>query len=60
MITILNGVQEISNYFGLTKKETTRYLNTPGCPVLPRGKNQTYRVIAEEVEHWLRTRKAGQ
>lgn len=59
-MVILTGVKEISEYFGLTKKETTRYLNIAGFPVLPRGKNETYRVIADEVEHWLRTRKAGQ
>lgn len=60
MLTILTGVEQISKYFGLSRKETTRYLNMSGFPVLPRGKNQTYRVIAEEVETWLRTRKAGQ
>ena len=58
-MVILTGVKEISDYFGLNKKEVTRYLNTPGFPVLPRGKNMTYRVIADEVERWLRTRKAG-
>lgn len=58
-MVILTGVKEISEHFGLTKKEVTRYLNMSGFPVLPRGKNQTYRVIADEVEKWLRTRKAG-
>ena len=57
---ILTGVAEISEHFGLPKKEVTRLLNTSGFPVLPRGKNQTYRVIADEVETWLRGRKAGQ
>ena len=57
---VLNGVKEISEYFGIPKKTVASYLNMSGFPVLPRGKNQTYRVIAEEVERWLRTRKAGQ
>jgi predicted DNA-binding transcriptional regulator AlpA len=59
MITIISGADNISKHFGLSKKEVYRYLNMDGFPVLPRGKGQTYRVIAEEVERWLRTRKAG-
>ena len=57
---ILTGVKEISEHFGLPKKQVTRLLNTKGFPVLPRGKNETYRVIADEAETWLRGRKAGQ
>lgn len=59
-MVVLTGVKEISDYFGIPKKQVTRLLNTNGFPVLPRGKNETYRVIADEVERWLRTRKAGQ
>ena len=60
MLVVLNGVKEISEYFGLTRKTTTKLLKTKGCPVLDRKKNETFRVIASEMENWLRTRKVGQ
>ena len=60
MMEVLNGVKEISEHFGLTRKTTTKYLNTKGFPLLPREKGGTYRVIASEMETWLRTRKVGQ
>ena len=59
MIKVLTGVQEISNYFGLSRKVTTKYLNMSGFPLLPRTKNETYRVIASEAELWFKTRKSG-
>ncbi len=50
------GMEEIMRDYKLSRKVATRYLNTKGCPVLPRRKNAPYQVVREEFEKWLRTR----
>lgn len=52
------GMREIMELYGFTRKEATRLLNIKGCPVLPRDKNAPYRVIKDEFEQWLRSRRA--
>lgn len=54
---IILGMGEIMDLYGFSRKEATRLLNTRGCPVLPRESGQPYRVVQEEFETWLRTRK---
>jgi len=51
------GIKEVTALYGFSRKEATRLLNTKGCPVLPRESGQPYRIVKEEFEHWLRTRK---
>lgn len=54
---VILGMNEILKLYGLSRKEATKLLNTKGCPVLPRESGEPYRVIQEEWEKWLRTRK---
>lgn len=51
------GLKDIMGLYGFSRKEATRLLNMRGCPVLPRESGMPYRVIQEEFERWLRTRK---
>lgn len=51
------GMGDILELYGLSRKEATRLLNIRGCPVLPREEGQPYRVVKEEFEQWLRTRR---
>ena len=55
-ITII-GMRDIMDLYGFSRKEATRLLNIKGCPVLPRGSGQPYRIVKEEFEAWLRTRR---
>lgn len=53
------GIKEIMSIYGFPRNYTYELLNTKGCPVLPRGENGHYRVIRDEFEKWLRSRKVG-
>lgn len=55
---IVLRMDEIMRLYGFTRKEATKLLNTKGCPVLPRVHGAPYRVIQDEFEQWLRSRKA--
>ena len=55
-ITII-GMKEVMDLYGLSRKQATRLLNTKGCPVLPRRDGDNYRIVQEEFEYWLRTRR---
>lgn len=55
-ITII-GLKDIMELYGLSRKQATRLLNTKGCPVLPRRDGDNYRIVQEEFETWLRTRR---
>ncbi|GEM_PF-3091782 len=50
------GMEEIMKDYNLSRKIATRYLNTKGCPVLPRVKNAPYQVVREKFEEWLKNR----
>ena len=54
---IIIGIGDVMKLYGFSRKEATRLLNTKGCPVLPRGSGQPYRIVKEEFETWLRTRR---
>lgn len=51
------GIKEVMMLYGFSRKEATRLLNTKGCPVLPRESGMPYRIVKEEFEQWLRTRR---
>ena len=50
------GIEEAMQITGLGRKTITRYLNTKGCPVLPRRKGQNYQIPKESFIKWLETR----
>ena len=54
---VILTAQDIQREYGFNKSYTYRLLNTKGCPVLPRVKNSTFRVIQDEFERWLRNGK---
>ena len=51
------GMNEILELYGFSRKEAARLLNTKGCPVLPRRSGQPYRIVKDEFELWLRSRR---
>ena len=52
------GIKDVIDLYGFSRKEATRLLNTRGCPVLPRESGMPYRIIKDEFESWLRSRRA--
>lgn len=47
------GLKEVMEMLGVGKKLATHILNIPGCPVLPRKKNEKFRVPkAAFIEWW--------
>lgn len=46
-------LSEVAALLGVSKKEATRILNLPGCPVLPREKNGRFRVPKEAFMRWI-------
>lgn len=51
------GMNDVISLYGFSRKEATRLLNTRGCPVLPRESGQPYRIVKDEFEQWLRSRR---
>ena len=51
------SIIDVMRLYGFSRREATRLLNTRGCPVLPRESGQPYRIVKEEFEIWLRTRR---
>ena len=54
---VIIGIKDVTELYGFSRKEATRLLNTKGCPLLPRESGQPYRIIKDEFENWLRTRR---
>lgn len=54
---VIIGIKDVTELYGFSRKEATRLLNTRGCPLLPRESGQPYRIIKDEFENWLRTRR---
>lgn len=50
-------LDQIVNDYGFTRRQATKYLNKKGCPVLPRKKNQPYKVVRCEFEEWLKSQR---
>lgn len=51
-INILTA-NEIQEKYGIKRTYVYKLLNTPGCPVLPRSKNEEFHVIDELFREWL-------
>nr|DAH12849.1 MAG TPA: Pyocin activator protein PrtN [Caudoviricetes sp.] len=56
---VIIGMNEIIELYNITRKQATRLLNMKGCPILPRNAGEPYRVIKDEFEAWLRSRRNG-
>lgn len=57
-MNILTFEQLYQKYDGqIPKKSLRKLLATKGCPVLPREKHSPYRIIEDEFDKWLRSRK---
>lgn len=50
-------LQDIMNLYGFARKEATRLVRTKGCPVLPRVEGAPYKIVKDEFEAWLRSRR---
>lgn len=48
------GLKEVSELLGISTKAATRILNTPGCPIFPRSKGQTFRIPDEAFTEWIK------
>ena len=48
------GIKEVAEKLGVSYKEAMRICRMEGCPVLPRGKGQTFRIVEEPFDEWLR------
>lgn len=55
---VVIGVKDIMKLYGFTNKEVYALLSTKGCPVLPRKEGAPFKVIKDEFERWLRSRRA--
>ncbi|WP_312353940.1 hypothetical protein [Aminipila sp.] len=51
------GIEEIMADYKLKRAQATNYLNTKGCPVLPRKKHEPYRVVRHKFEEWMENQK---
>lgn len=51
-------MKDVMELYGLARKEATKLLKTRGCPLLPRVDGGPYRVVKDEFEAWLRSRKS--
>lgn len=49
----LIGLREVTELLQCSRKEATRILNLPGCPVLPRCKKGRFRVPKEAFLAWI-------
>lgn len=54
---VIIGIKDIMSLYGFNKAEAYKLVSTKGCPVLPREQGAPYRIIKDEFETWLRSRK---
>lgn len=54
---VVIGIKDIMSLYGFNSKETYKLVNTKGCPVLPREPGAPYKLIKDEFEAWLRSRR---
>jgi len=50
------GLKDVAEKLQCSYKEATRICRMEGCPTLPRGKYQTFRIVEEAFDEWV---KAG-
>ena len=48
------GIAEVMAYTGMSRKAVIKMLNKSGAPVLPRKKNETFRIPKEAFIEWFR------
>lgn len=48
---------DIVELYGFKRDEVYKLLKVKGCPVLPRSETAPYRLIKDEFERWLRSRR---
>lgn len=51
-------IQDIVERYQVTYYQARKWLNSRGCPVLPRGRGGRYRVLKDEFERWLKNSRA--
>ena len=49
----LLGVKDLMELLGVGKAQVMKILAMPGCPMLPRGKNEIYRVPYGKFKTWF-------
>lgn len=54
---VIIGIKDIIELYGLNETEVYKLVQTKGCPVLPRKRGGPYRIIKDEFETWLRSRR---
>lgn len=54
---VVIGIKQIMDLYGFSSKEAYKFVNTKGCPVLPREPGAPYKLIKDEFEAWLRSRR---
>lgn len=47
------GLKEVAEKLDVSYKEATRICRMEGCPTLPRGKGQTFRIPEEAFDKWI-------
>lgn len=47
------GLKDVAKKLGVSYKEATRICRMEGCPTLPRGKGQTFRIPEEAFDKWI-------
>lgn len=53
------GLKDIMRDYGLSRYTALAYLNMKSCPVLPRTKGSTYKVVRASWEKWLADLSGG-
>lgn len=49
----LLGLRDVAELLHISQKQATKLLNQPGCPILPRTKGESYRVMKDALIRWL-------
>jgi len=47
------GIKDVMEMLDISRPAATKILNLPGCPVLPRSKNEIFRIPKEPFLEWL-------
>ena len=50
-------VPDIMELYGFKRDEVYKLLKVKGCPLPPRSETAPYRLITDEFERWLRSRR---
>lgn len=50
----LIGIKGVQELLGVSRNRALQILNTKDCPILPRHKNESYKVFDEELIRWIK------